>query len=128
MQPSLAGFTISTDAGGPAVLVSGEIDLSNAHEFEEHLRDAAGDGRLGLIVSLEDVTFCDTSGLRAMIRAHGLLPIERPLHVVLPKGACRKVFVIARLDTVFACFDTFNEALRSAQSRSNIASGFAAGT
>jgi anti-anti-sigma factor len=111
----LVHSAIFWDGGVPIMVVSGEIDLSNASEFEKRLSSAAGDGRAGLVVLLKEVSFCDTSGLRALVNTHRSLPDGRRLHVVLPKDGIRKVFKITALDQFFACFDDLAAALDSAR-------------
>ena len=50
-----------------AVRASGELDLSSADQFSEKLRQAIRASSLGVILDLGEVTFIDSTGLRALI-------------------------------------------------------------
>ncbi|MEV4054837.1 STAS domain-containing protein [Amycolatopsis sp. NPDC049688] len=64
--------TTRTTAAGPVVTVGGELDVATA----PRLRAAAGTLALGsgqlLVVDLAGVTFCDSSGISALIAARNL--------------------------------------------------------
>jgi anti-anti-sigma factor len=54
-----------TTDGGAQLSAVGEIDLTNAGEFEARLRDAAGPGQR-LLVDLTGVDYLDSAGLAAL--------------------------------------------------------------
>jgi anti-anti-sigma factor len=52
------------------VLLGGEADLSGAAKIETALADAAASEAERVIVDLRNLTFIDSSGLRALLRGH----------------------------------------------------------
>ncbi len=56
------------------VVVSGEVDLSNAHEVECEVSDAIA-GAAAVALDLNDVTYLDSRGLQLLLRL-----AERHLH------------------------------------------------
>lgn len=75
--------TTQTD-GVSMVSVTGEIDLANADAMQAVIARAATQT---VVLDLTDVTFLDSSGIRAIDRARrGLLSEERSLLVVSPPG------------------------------------------
>jgi anti-anti-sigma factor len=94
------------DSGAPDTVVaslSGELDLTNAVELEEQLRDAAPDESI-LVLDVSRVVFIDSAVLHilfrlARMRGEGRLvlvlepssPIARVLDIVAMKDAVRVV-------------------------------------
>src|SRR3954454_6447304 len=50
-------------------MCAGEVDLATAGQLETSLMRALDDGARDLVVNLRDVTFMDSSGLTALLRA-----------------------------------------------------------
>lgn len=76
--------TIATSrlGGIEVVAVGGEVDLTNADDVERRL---VATSSLGVVLDLTEVTFLDSSGLRAIDRAHRhLVREQRTLRVVAP--------------------------------------------
>jgi anti-sigma B factor antagonist len=98
---------------GPAVVVrlSGEIDLDVAEEFRGGLLTAAESGP-NVVVDVTEVTFMDSSGLSALIRASRDIQARQGRLVLAgPRGAVREVLHTTRLDQVLTLVDTVPEAL-----------------
>jgi anti-sigma B factor antagonist len=53
----------------PELRVRGELDLASVERFQEAVSYAIDGGRPDLVVDLREVTFCDSSGLAAMLAA-----------------------------------------------------------
>jgi anti-sigma B factor antagonist len=92
-----ASVHTQTDDHAPVIVVAGEIDMATAPMLERALTAAieAGDG--AVVLDLCDVTFFDSSGLRAAIVAHrDLNERGRRLAVVCdPTGHVRRTFGLA---------------------------------
>jgi anti-sigma B factor antagonist len=84
--------------GGHLISVAGEIDMSNATELAEYIVQFE-DGEVAL--ELSDVTFVDSSGLRALLAAHERLK-RGGTRLVIRKASARvlRVLEIAGLDSV----------------------------
>lgn len=60
----------ATWSGSTAVVtVAGEIDLTNAEGLSDALLSALNAGALGLVVDMTAVTFLDSAGVSALVRA-----------------------------------------------------------
>jgi len=51
------------------VIVSGEIDLTNAENLRDALLSTLNAGALGLVVDMSATTFIDSAGVTALVRA-----------------------------------------------------------
>ena len=51
------------------VALSGELDIASSPLFEEALDAVIADGSRAVMIDLRDLTFIDSSGLRALLRA-----------------------------------------------------------
>jgi anti-anti-sigma factor len=73
--------------------LAGELDLATAGVLDEHVRRVAGDRPARLIVDLAGVTFCDSSGIEALLRACAFAT-DRDIdfRVVNPTGVTRRAF------------------------------------
>jgi anti-sigma B factor antagonist len=61
--------TLASNDGEVVVLVVGEIDMATAPLFADALARASHDGR-GIVVDLAGVSFMDSQGVNALVRAH----------------------------------------------------------
>jgi anti-anti-sigma factor len=95
-----AGFeiTVVNRNGRAIVFMTGEIGLSARGEIADALTRAR-EGSSDVIVDLSQVTFIDSSGLNALVRAHREASQGR-FYVVGAIGAIRRVFEIAGVDGV----------------------------
>ncbi|WP_329611643.1 STAS domain-containing protein [Kitasatospora herbaricolor] len=96
--------TVHTAATGPIVQAVGELDLDGAPVLHAALRRALTTGPPGsdLVIDLAGVTFCDSSGLNALLRAR----IETgrqglTLHLARPAHAVARLLEITGADKVF---------------------------
>jgi anti-sigma B factor antagonist len=87
-----------TDGDAPRtwrIDLNGELDLDTAPALTEQLDDLAQNGAVLVIVGLADVTFLDSSGLRALV--HGARAIEEAGGRLLVDGASGAVARILEL-------------------------------
>jgi anti-anti-sigma factor len=91
-----APMEIRTDGDG-TVWVAGELDLATADQLLEQLRHAA-EVHPNVIVDVRDVTFLDSSGLRAILT---VASSERGTEIVLrnPRPNVRKLIHVAGLES-----------------------------
>ena len=95
------------DQNGSAVVVlEGELDLAAADELEVRLIAAVRRAKTDVRVDVSKVTFLDSSGMRALIRALQSAHHEgKGLRVVGANGLGRRVFDIAGVSSMFGITD-----------------------
>jgi anti-anti-sigma factor len=82
--------------------VTGEIDLATATEFAAELDAVISEAHSPADVDLSGVTFIDSSGLHALIRAQEhVAGTEVRLVLVNPSKACRQVLEITDTARLF---------------------------
>src|SRR5215211_6694237 len=96
-----------TVGGASAIAVDGELDLETAPEFTEEIELAVWDTAGAFVLDLTGVTFLDSSGLHALLRARAYLAREdRPLVLVCPAGAARRVLDLAGVLDTFVVYSS----------------------
>jgi anti-sigma B factor antagonist len=104
-----AQFAVVDAAPGrvAGVVVRGEVDIATAGALTDAIDAAVRLSSGPFLLDLTDVTFFDSSGLQALLRARSRLAgSERRLALVCPPGAVRRVLEQVRLDELFALYDT----------------------
>lgn len=91
--------TIQPDADGvTTVALSGEVDLATAGQFQAEVERLVTAGVTALIVDLREVTFCDSTGLNALVRARNLCETHGGwLRITQPRGEVAEVLTISGL-------------------------------
>jgi anti-sigma B factor antagonist len=93
----------------------GELDSATAEVFDAALQEALIDSHGAFLLDLSDVSFMDSGGVNALLRARALLGREeRALGVICPPGAVRRVLDVigvAELFTIFTARDDAQAAL-----------------
>ncbi len=85
-----------TSAHATLVRVRGEVDIASADAFRSVLSAARDSGAEGLIVSLEDCSYFDSSGLAVLVAMHRA--IGDRLRVILPPNtSIYRIFEITGL-------------------------------
>jgi anti-anti-sigma factor len=98
----------------PVIAASGELDMSNVHQFEGHFAQAAEYNRGVVVVSLAAVKYFDSRTIHALGMLAARLGRNRQrLAVVLPGlPSARMIFQMSGLQAKLDVFDTLDEALR----------------
>jgi anti-sigma B factor antagonist len=100
-----ASIEASIRADGAVVVhVEGEVDAS----VDERLADVIllGGSGLDVVVDMSGVTFLDSTGLRALIRAKRACDVlDRRFVVIAPSTVVRRVFEIAGVDGFLTIVD-----------------------
>lgn len=85
----------------------GELDMFSARRLGAVLSEAVGDTSRELVVDLTGVTFIDSMGLAAVVRAHSQLRRQgRPMAVVVTPGPVSTVLDVSGLRRELRLFAT----------------------
>jgi anti-sigma B factor antagonist len=93
------------------VRLGGELDLYNAGQVREALRDACADSSQRVVVDLSEVEFIDSTALGVLIEARTQLDNRRAFLLAAPGLETRRALEISGLDRHFAVHTTVSEAL-----------------
>ncbi|CAN5362071.1 hypothetical protein BH20ACT13_BH20ACT13_06460 [soil metagenome] len=99
-------------ADDPEVVVlafTGELDLTNASELEEHLERALTANGSRLVLDLRRVAFVDSAALHVLFRTARALGKERFGLVVEPQSAIARVFEIVRISQMARIGDSIDD-------------------
>ncbi|MFC4054842.1 STAS domain-containing protein [Actinomadura syzygii] len=93
------------------VRVKGDIDVVSRARFEQALFEVVESGE-PLVVDMREVTFCDSTGLNAIVAANRRAG-ERgtAVHLVALPPRVQRVFRITGIDKFIPIYDTLREAL-----------------
>jgi anti-sigma B factor antagonist len=108
-----ARYPIEMVNGVPVLAAPAEIDISNADWLDAVLREAAARGHATFVVDMTGTTFCASSGVGVLVRAHKRAVAEGgELRLVIPASAAvLRVFAIAGIDRVIPNFPSLYEAV-----------------
>jgi anti-anti-sigma factor len=92
--------TQDSDSGGQVtVSLKGELDLSSVGKVEEELARVEADGPAVLVLDLSQLSFLDSTGLRAVVTADERARTNgRRLVIVRGPDPVQRVFAITRLE------------------------------
>ncbi|MFC4148090.1 STAS domain-containing protein [Micromonospora mangrovi] len=81
------------DQGVARLALSGELDMASADALHEQVHQAlASDRPELLIIDLAALTFCDSTGIRALVDARAAaIACQVAFQVVNPRGVTRRV-------------------------------------
>ena len=102
--------------GVPVVTAPLDIDAANAEDFQQILLGAASCRRATVVVNMTGTRFCDSAGVRVLVRAQERALIKGgELLLVIPASAVLRVFALTGIARVIPHFADLNEALEHAQ-------------
>ncbi|WP_230984641.1 STAS domain-containing protein [Microbispora oryzae] len=103
-----------------AVALAGSLDFTNADRFGADLRAAADRGCRTLILDMSGLDFCDSTGLRVLLKARTRLE-QQGTELVLAELNARltRIFTVTGLVRAFTVAPTFGAALGATRPRSS---------
>jgi anti-sigma B factor antagonist len=106
-------FTVEARASGQCVLdVSGDLDLHTAHLLQRTLDELPLGG--GLVIDLSGVTYCDSTGLTALVGAYRRTQAEHTGFALCGTTAeLARIFQIVGIDQIVAMYDTVDQAAQA---------------
>ena len=113
--PPYPGMAVVADPQHlPAVVVAlpTEIDMASAGRAGEQLGAALAPGVRTVIADMTATTFCDSSGISMLVRAHRQAAASRTeLRLAVPATAVRRVRALAGMDQLLAIYPSRSQAL-----------------
>jgi anti-anti-sigma factor len=88
--------------------VTGELDLTNAHELEERLEVLAETNASRLVLDLNRVVFVDSAALHVLFRIARLLGRDRFVLVLEPSAAVARTLAIVGISEVATISETLD--------------------
>jgi anti-sigma B factor antagonist len=97
----------------PAVItLAAEIDLETSEQVTEELTSAIAPGVDTIIADLTATTFCDSSGVRALLLAHQKAAAAGvDLWLAMPPGPVLRIITLLGVDEVLPIFPSLDVAL-----------------
>lgn len=90
-----ANVHIHTKDGCVYMAISGEIDLANAADVEEHIFAAVGDQVTAMSIDLTDLTYMDSTALQILFRlAERVEALRIPLELVAPPDSNARLMIV----------------------------------
>jgi anti-sigma B factor antagonist len=115
----ISGIDVATShdpSGAIIVAISGEIDLKNGTQLRELLLRLVADQPPMLVISLELVTFLDSTGLATLVATNRQArELDVEVRVTAPAAGPRRVLDISGLDNAFAIYPNLAAALQADQ-------------
>lgn len=96
------------------IYLKGRLDVHYSSEVETEINKLIKEGKKGLIISLNDVEYLSSSGLRIFIAiSRKLKEIDGQLKLIKLNDTALKIFKIVELIDMFDIYDSEEEALNS---------------
>ena len=106
------GLDVSERDGWAVLSVSGEVDVATAPRLREQLITLVNDGKVQIVVDLENVEFLDSTGLGVLVGAlKRVRTSDGELALVCTEPRILKVFEITGLTKVFPMRRSIDEAV-----------------
>jgi anti-sigma B factor antagonist len=110
--PPLRITTAQLGSSAYVVSVTGELDVSNAHEFAEECKRVLDRGATRLVVDLVGLSFMDSVAIGALAKAaNGIRAGGGECVVVVDDPRIRRVFEITGIDRIFRIERSLAEAI-----------------
>lgn len=108
-------MNLHNQSHGPVELVAlpAQLVMANAREVRAAIHDLIEDGRIHLVLDLENVEFIDSSGLSVLVSTlKALQPLQGQVVLLRPSDGVRSLIELTRLHQIFAIFEDRDAALR----------------
>ena len=94
--------------------INGEIDLYNAPDIKENIKNQMESGKTNIVINLDKVSYIDSSGIGVLISSlSNLKKAGGSLKIINVYASVRKVFELTKLTSFFDIYDSEQEALAS---------------
>jgi anti-anti-sigma factor len=90
-----ANVHLHTKEGCVHIAISGEIDLANAADLEEHILPAVSNQATAMSIDLTDLTYMDSTALQILFRvAERAEDLQIPLDLVAPPDSNARLMIV----------------------------------
>jgi anti-sigma B factor antagonist len=94
--------------------INGEIDLYNAPEIKEKIKEEMNKNKVNIIINLDKVSYIDSSGIGVLISSlSNLKKVGGALKLINVYASVRKVFELTKLTSFFDIYDSESDALQA---------------
>ncbi|MFD6248808.1 STAS domain-containing protein [Streptomyces roseolus] len=118
---------VRQEGRGTVLVLRGELDFDSAVQVDEAGRrgvEAAAGAAGPVVVDLAALTFCDSSGISALLRLHRHASARgRPLELAAVPPAVQRLFALTGLGQIFTVRTDAHEALAAGPVRPDTAPG-----
>ena len=104
-------LAVEAVGGACVVKLGGELDLYNAPQVRDALREACSDSPQRVVVDLSEVEFIDSTALGVLIEARTKLPNRRAFLLASQRIETRRALQVSGLDRHLSVHDTVGDAL-----------------
>lgn len=92
--------------------INGEIDLYNAPEIKDKIKEEMNKNKVNIIINLDKVSYIDSSGIGVLISSlSNLKKVGGALKLINVYASVRKVFELTKLTSFFDIYDSETDAL-----------------
>jgi anti-sigma B factor antagonist len=92
--------------------INGEIDLYNAPEIKDKIKEEMNKNKVNIIINLDKVSYIDSSGIGVLISSlSNLKKVGGALKLINVYASVRKVFELTKLTSFFDIYDSESDAL-----------------
>jgi anti-sigma B factor antagonist len=94
------------------IALPAQIDMSNAGRVGQELGSALAPDVKTVIADMTATTFCNSSGISMLIRAHKQAAANRTeLRLVVPSAAVLRALTLVKIDSLLPIYPTVSQAL-----------------
>jgi anti-sigma B factor antagonist len=99
-------ITVEHDRAATVVTLRGELDIAGVPRLRSTIEGLAGAGHLNVVVDLDDLEFCDSTGLGTFVGLHHHLDdVGGSLRLRRPCPAVQRILEITALDRLLDVAD-----------------------
>lgn len=111
----MVDIELSVEENITIMSVEGRVDSMTAKDLGAALTEAIDNGHLKIVLDLSQVGFMSSAGLRELVLAYKKVKGVQggDLRIAQPSSRVREVLEMAGLDTIFAIFETPDEAIEN---------------
>jgi anti-sigma B factor antagonist len=107
-------LTLAWSGQVAVVTVAGEVDITNAEGLRDALLSALNAGAAGLIADMTQVTFLDSAGVTALVRAaRRASATDATLRLAVTAQAVLRVLSLVGIDRLIPVYPSVAEAMAS---------------